>query len=125
MAMINKEKFRNNLLQALARNGMTARALADKANISESSISHYLSGNIAPSKATLQKIANVLHMDPNELLGIEQTVEFIDTNDKIKLVTEFSQDKNAYRIMDYYLRLNNSGKKNFVDFISNMSNIDN
>lgn len=125
MAMINKEKFRNNLLQALARNGMTARALADKANISESSISHYLSGNIAPSKATLQKIANVLHMDPNELLGIEQAVEFIDTNDKIKLVTEFSQDKNAYRIMDYYLRLNNSGKKNFVDFISTMSDIDN
>lgn len=125
MAMINKEKFRNNLLQALARNGMTARALADKANISESSISHYLSGNIAPSKATLQKIADVLHMDPNELLGIEQAVEFIDTNDKIKLVTEFSQDKNAYRIMDYYLRLNNSGKKNFVDFISTMSDSDN
>lgn len=81
--------------------------------------------SLSVSKATLQKIADVLHMDPNELLGIEQAVEFIDTNDKIKLVTEFSQDKNAYRIMDYYLRLNNSGKKNFVDFISTMSDIDN
>lgn len=53
------------------KRGLTARELVCKSNISEASISRYLSGKLVPKQGTIQALAEALDVDPVWLLGYD------------------------------------------------------
>ena len=61
--------FSQNLKHALEMKGVSQRELAKRTGITEASISRYISGEREPRAYTLSKIASVLHMTMDELIG--------------------------------------------------------
>lgn len=65
------EDFRIRLEKALTKNGMKPIELAEKTGISQSTISQYRSGYSKPKDKRLVKIAEVLHVTPAWLMGLD------------------------------------------------------
>lgn len=63
------EQFNERLQQAISRSGMTQKELAEKVGITEASVSHYLKGDRMPRSAVAVKLADVLNMSVDELMG--------------------------------------------------------
>ena len=63
------EKFNERLQQAISRSGMTQKELAEKVGITEAAVSHYLKGDRMPRSAVAVKLADVLNMSVDELMG--------------------------------------------------------
>lgn len=59
------------LYEAMADKGIKQRELADKAQINESSVSHYINGSHAPSNISAGKMAEVLGVNPVWLMGFD------------------------------------------------------
>ena len=67
---INNERLARNVRVARARLGISQKELSDKSGIGETTISFIESGkNKAFRIATLYKLANVLQVDVEELIG--------------------------------------------------------
>ena len=66
-----KEEFRTRLERALEYNDMKPVDLAKLTGIAEATISQYRSGYSKPKDKRLVKIANVLHVDPAWLMGLD------------------------------------------------------
>ena len=69
------ESFKNRLKIALEYREMRAVDLSNKTNISQSTISQYLSGYAEPKKKRLQLIADALNVDPTWLMGLNVPME--------------------------------------------------
>ena len=67
MATID-DKFRDNLAAAMRDNGWTAKDLAVELGVSQSHVSHLLSGYRNPGLGTLQAIADILGVSPASLI---------------------------------------------------------
>lgn len=65
------EDFRIRLEKALTKNNMKPIELAEKTGISQSTISQYRSGYSKPKDKRLVKIAEVLHVNPAWLMGLD------------------------------------------------------
>ena len=65
------QKIAQRFSDILARNNMTAKELAEKSDVSESSISQYVNGNHKPSNITAGKIAKVFDINPLWLMGYD------------------------------------------------------
>lgn len=63
------EPFNERLQQAISRSGMTQKELAEKVGITEAAVSHYLKGDRMPRSAVAVKLADVLNMSVDELMG--------------------------------------------------------
>lgn len=59
----------NNLKTAMKHAGITAQRLAESLDINKSSVSQYLSDKNMPRKETLEKMAIILHVTVDYLLG--------------------------------------------------------
>lgn len=68
---MNKDITSKRLAKALKDAGMRQRDLAQKANITESSVSHYINGRYTPSKEVAEAMANVLNVSPAWLMGFD------------------------------------------------------
>ena len=73
MATINQ--IRNNLMEALRNQPYTQAELAKKIGVTQSTISHYVSGKKMPALDTLSRLCDVLHLDANEILCLQQKDE--------------------------------------------------
>ena len=72
---MEKDNIRiNRLKEIMRKREMTARELSIKANISEASISRYLSGKLSPKLDSIQALAKALDVDPVWLLGYDPVV---------------------------------------------------
>lgn len=65
------EDFRIRLEKALTANNMKPIELAERTGISQSTISQYRSGYSKPKDKRLVKIAEVLHVNPAWLMGLD------------------------------------------------------
>ena len=63
------EQFNERLQQAISMSGMTQKELAEKVGITEAAVSHYLKGDRMPRSAVAVKLADVLNMSVDELMG--------------------------------------------------------
>lgn len=84
------------LRQAMDRADINAAELARKANVNESSISHYLNGLHAPSNLTAGRLANVLEVSPVWLQGFD-----VPMTDTIILELEGFTPAQIQRIKEY------------------------
>ena len=96
--MLNYKEIGAKIKQKRKSLNMTQLELADKVGLTESSISRYESGKIATMPtSTVNKICNVLNIEPAELLGItpEKSFEY-DLKDILALVDDLpAKYKNA------------------------------
>lgn len=97
------------LKEAMQKRGLTARELANKSNISEASISRYLSGKLIPKQATIQALAKALGVDPVWLLGYDPVAPDNDIVTDQMLIEQVNLAKlseaNQARLLAYYQAL--------------------
>lgn len=66
--MITLEQIRERLIQEIKVSGMSYTDIANKLNISRSSISHYVRGDILPALDTLANLCQILDLDTDYIL---------------------------------------------------------
>ncbi len=66
------EKFNENLKNARERRGMSQREVAELIGVANSTYSLYESGSREPNLPTIKKIADILNVSANDLLGMEK-----------------------------------------------------
>lgn len=66
--MITLAQIRARLIQEIKVSGMTYTDIANKLNISRSSISHYVRGDILPALDTLANLCQILDLDADYIL---------------------------------------------------------
>lgn len=67
------EQFNENLKIAREQRGLSQKDVAEKIGVAKSTYSLYESGNREPNVQTIKKIADVLDVSADELLGIPST----------------------------------------------------
>ena len=75
--------FRERFAALIQERGMTQKELAQKTNLTEGAISHYLKGDREPKGAILLNIANALGTSTDYLKGL--TDEVRDADDELSL----------------------------------------
>lgn len=66
--MITLNQIRNRLIEAIKQSGMSQTALAQALNVTQSTIAHYLKGDILPALDTLANLCKLLDIDTNYIL---------------------------------------------------------
>ena len=66
------EHFNENLRAARERKNMTQKDVADNIGVAKSTYSLYESGNREPNVQTIKKLADLLNVSANDLLGLNQ-----------------------------------------------------
>ena len=66
------EHFNENLREARERKGISQKDMAEKIGVAKSTYSLYESGKREPSVDTIKKIADILNISADTLLGIEE-----------------------------------------------------
>ncbi len=102
---------------ALDNSGMKSQELAEKAQVSKSSISQYVNGSHAPSNISAGKIGKVLGVDPLWLMGFDVSMK-IDTSSPeltsdilVEIYdSELAKDEQFKKIMKYYKSMNQSDR---------------
>lgn len=74
--MITINHIQKALKEALQQQPFTQAELALKIGVSQSMISHYLSGRKLPALDTLSRLCTVLDLDANEILCVERVKEY-------------------------------------------------
>ena len=98
------DKFNENLKIARERKGLSQKDIAEGIGVAKSTYSLYESGNREPNVQTIKKIADILNVSADELLGIDDEPQTIaahfDGNeyteeelDEIKKFAEFVKSK--------------------------------
>ena len=64
------EKFNENLKLAREKRNMTQKEVADQIGVAKSTYSLYESGNREPNVQTIKKIADILRISADDLLGL-------------------------------------------------------
>ena len=66
------ENFNDNLKEARLKRNLSQKEVADQIGVAKSTYSLYESGNREPSVQTIKKIADVLNVSDDELLGLSE-----------------------------------------------------
>ena len=91
--------FSDNLRLALQRKNMTGKQLADNLNVRASTVSMWLTGKNVPRLNTVDRIAEILDVDINELLGLA-SVPIPTKSEQVTTKDERDIKKDLYSIMD-------------------------
>ena len=68
--MITLEQIRKGLINAIKQSGLTQVELAKKLNISQPTVSEYLTGKSMPALDTFANLCQLLDLDANDILCI-------------------------------------------------------
>lgn len=71
------DKFNENLKTARERRGLSQKEVAENIGVAKSTYSLYESGNREPNVQTIKKIADLLNVSADDLLGIEDEPQTI------------------------------------------------
>lgn len=100
---------------------LTQQEMADKLNISRSSIGMYENGEREPSFELLEQIADFFNVDMNYLLGKKESSEYIPRgyylNDDAKEIAQFLYDNPEYKVL---FDASKKVKKEDIEFVKQM-----
>lgn len=99
------DKFNENLKIARERKGLSQKDIAEGIGVAKSTYSLYESGNREPNVQTIKKIADMLNVSADELLGLEEEPQTIAahfdgdeyTEEEIDKIKEFAAFVKAQR----------------------------
>lgn len=77
--MIELDKIRQKIIEAIKQSGLTQTALAKKIGVCHQAIGQYLHQNAMPALDTLANLCAVLDLDANEILCVD-TYESAENN---------------------------------------------
>ena len=103
--------------------GLSQKEFAEKIHIPVSTLSNYENGNRIPGFGTLDKIATALHVKPSDLLGLNPDRSIIPDQVQKKPVKVIS-DKQKSRLDEAYNKLNQTGQKEAVKRVEELTQID-
>lgn len=69
--MITNQQIQQKITEAIRQSGLTQVKLAGMLKITQSSIAHYIKGDITPSLETFANLCRILDLDANEILCIK------------------------------------------------------
>ena len=69
--MITLQEIQIKLIEAIKQSGLTQKSIAEKVNVSQQTISHYIKGDKMPALDTLANLCVYLDLDANEILCIK------------------------------------------------------
>ena len=92
------DKFNENLKTARERRGISQKDMAEQIGVAKSTYSLYESGNREPNVQTIKKIADVLNVSADELLGLDEEPQTIAahfdgteyTEDELEEIKQFA-----------------------------------
>lgn len=92
------DKFNENLKIARERKGLSQKDIAEGIGVAKSTYSLYESGNREPNVQTIKKIADMLNVSADELLGLDEEPQTIAahfdgdeyTDEEIDKIKEFA-----------------------------------
>lgn len=102
------------LREAMNNKQLTAQELSNLSGVSKSSISQYLSGKTSPTNNNAAKIAQVLDVEIDWLLGIEKDVRVLGTD----VTVSDDVKKEFYMLMETATKLD----KYFLDRLLKYAN---
>lgn len=91
--MIKNGEFKDRLLEAISKRGITAAELSRRTGISEATISQYKSGYAKPKEKKLSLLANALNVSPTWLMGLDVPMELADEKTRLRLTAYANQLK--------------------------------
>ena len=102
---IMSEKFFENLKKARLRKGLSQVQLAEQLGVAKSTYSMYESGNREPNVQTIKKIADILSVTTDELLGMTEDTQTLAahfdgdeyTEEELEKIREFAAFVKANR----------------------------
>lgn len=68
--MITLKDIQIKLAEAIKQSGLTQKSIAEKINVSQSSIAHYVKGDKMPALDTFANLCVLLDLDANDILSI-------------------------------------------------------
>lgn len=69
--MIALEQIKANLAEEIKTSKRTQTEIAKELNVTQSTIAHYVKGDIAPSLDTFANLCKILDLDANEILCLK------------------------------------------------------
>ncbi|MDE5562961.1 MAG: helix-turn-helix domain-containing protein [Clostridiales bacterium] len=66
--VIKSEQIGERIAEAIRQSGLTQTAIAKELNISQSTIAHYIKGDILPALDTFANLCKLLDVDTNYIL---------------------------------------------------------
>lgn len=100
------ERFNERLVELLKEKNMTQRELAQQIGVTDSSMSHYVSGDRTPRAAVIIKISGVLETSPEYLMYGTQSDSEAEIDQAIRLIARNSKQlsrEDKARIIDILL----------------------
>lgn len=103
--------FFENLKEARLDAHMTQKEVAEKAKIAKSTYSQYESGKREPSIEVIKRLAHVLDVPADKLLGLPPTdfMGFLSAKDKY--------------LLEIYHQLNDDGQRRLMQYVSELTDI--
>lgn len=101
---------------------MTAQELSNRSGVGKSSISHYINGNNEPHSHNAGKMAKVLNVDPQWLMGFDVSME-----KKEVYGLDFGNSFSAAipnNILAYIACLNSNGLKKAEEYLADLSDME-
>ena len=74
--MTTIQEIQKALTEALKQRTITQAELAEKVGVTQSMISHYISGRKLPALDTLSRLCSILDLDANEILCVKRPKEY-------------------------------------------------
>lgn len=118
--------------------GYTQKELADKCEVAEITIRQYETGKRQPKSKILYKIAAVLGLNFDKLLGGIQSFdsgesfrkewnrisENIDeSSDSLTIIHKMALDENEMKVLDHFQKLNDLGKNKAIEQVELLTRI--
>lgn len=99
-------EFKDRLKQLRTMRGLSQVALADRLNISKSTIGAYETGDRMPGRDATRKMSEFFHVSPAYLMGDEEEY-FMFAPDYMPML----QDERFMEMLDHYYQLNEEGQE--------------
>lgn len=67
----SNDKIKERIIEAIKQSGLSQTEIAKKLNLSQSTIAHYIKGDIMPSLETFVRLCILIDASPNYILGFD------------------------------------------------------
>ena len=111
--MIYIDSIRTNIQNSIKKSGSTQKSIANKLQISQATISQYISGKVLPALDTFANLCDVLDLDANEILclhnyGLEKYDKPVKSTDPM--------DKYEQELFNIFKQLTRDNKMRYLGY---------
>ncbi|MBO5423360.1 MAG: helix-turn-helix transcriptional regulator [Fibrobacteraceae bacterium] len=96
--------FNKRLQQAISRSGMTQKEVAVNAGVTEAAVSHYIKGDRVPRFVVAIKLAEVLGVSVEELIGCSTEPNFDDVYKIVARSARQLNDEQKFKLVKVLLK---------------------